>query len=237
MASFPPMKSRRSARPLSFALALSALLHAAVLAYLWKERPAAETVLLSPPLEIEITETVKPAPPVAGDEKPPPAPVPPRRRVVRREVARLEVPGTVDPKPPSLTSDAPLREPEERGAITLVPSPDLPVGPMVYQRDEAPTAQSQAARIAREVAAEHRRERQPPNEYFRELRMARITPEELRRRIDAGAGDLAIIDTRSELDVKQVPYLIPGAIWIDADEVDKRHAELPRDREIVLYCT
>lgn len=72
---------------------------------------------------------------------------------------------------------------------------------------------------------------------FRELRMARITPEELRRRIDAGAGDLAIIDTRSELDVKQVPYLIPGAIWIDADEVDKRHAELPRDREIVLYCT
>ena len=37
--------------------------------------------------------------------------------------------------------------------------------------------------------------------------------------------------------MKRVPYLIPGAIWIDADEVDKRHAELPRDREIVLYCT
>jgi membrane protein DedA with SNARE-associated domain len=72
---------------------------------------------------------------------------------------------------------------------------------------------------------------------FRDLRMARITPDELRRRIDAGDGGLAIIDTRSALDVKRVPFLIPGAIRIDADEVDQRHAELLRDREIVLYCT
>lgn len=72
---------------------------------------------------------------------------------------------------------------------------------------------------------------------FRELRMARITPEELRRRLDAGDGDLVVIDTRSMLDVQRVPYVIPGAIRIDADEVDRRHAEMPRDREIVLYCT
>jgi rhodanese-related sulfurtransferase len=39
------------------------------------------------------------------------------------------------------------------------------------------------------------------------------------------------------LDVQRVPYVIPGAIRIDADEVDRRHAEMPRDREIVLYCT
>jgi hypothetical protein len=72
---------------------------------------------------------------------------------------------------------------------------------------------------------------------FRDLRMARITPDELGRRIAAGDGGLAIIDTRSALDVKRVPFLIPGAIRIDADEVQRRHAELPRDREIVLYCT
>lgn len=72
---------------------------------------------------------------------------------------------------------------------------------------------------------------------FRELRMARITPDELRRRIEAGDGGLAIIDTRSALDVRTVPFLIPGAIRIDADEVERRHAELPKDREIVLYCT
>jgi membrane protein DedA with SNARE-associated domain len=72
---------------------------------------------------------------------------------------------------------------------------------------------------------------------FRDLRMARITPDELRRRLDAGAGGLVIIDTRSALDVRRVPYVIPGAIRIDADDIDRRHAELPRDRDIVLYCT
>jgi membrane protein DedA with SNARE-associated domain len=72
---------------------------------------------------------------------------------------------------------------------------------------------------------------------FRDLRMARITPDELRRRIEAGDGGLAIIDTRSALDVRTVPFLIPGAIRIDADEVERRHAELPKDREVVLYCT
>jgi membrane protein DedA with SNARE-associated domain len=72
---------------------------------------------------------------------------------------------------------------------------------------------------------------------FRELRMARITPDELKRRIELGDDSLAIIDTRSALDVKSVPYLIRGAIRIDADQVEQRRAELPRDREIVLYCT
>jgi len=86
-----------------------------------------------------------------------------------------------------------------------------------------------AAYIAYKYAARRR--------IFRELRMARITPEELKRRIELGDGSLAIIDTRSALDVKSVPYVIPGAIRIDADEVERRRAELPRDREIVLYCT
>jgi hypothetical protein len=34
-----------------------------------------------------------------------------------------------------------------------------------------------------------------------------------------------------------VPYMVRGALWIEADEVERRRAELPRDREIVLYCT
>jgi membrane protein DedA with SNARE-associated domain len=45
---------------------------------------------------------------------------------------------------------------------------------------------------------------------FRKLRMERITPEELRRRLDAGDGDLVVIDTRSMLDVQRVPYVIPA---------------------------
>jgi len=73
--------------------------------------------------------------------------------------------------------------------------------------------------------------------FLRSLRIARITPDELKRRLDAGDGDVAVIDTRSALDVAAEPYAIPGAIWIDAEEIDHRHHELPRNRELVLYCT
>jgi len=72
---------------------------------------------------------------------------------------------------------------------------------------------------------------------LRSLRIARITPDELKRRLDAGDADLVVIDTRSALDVTAQPYAIRGAIWIAAEEIDRRHAEVPRDREIVLYCT
>jgi len=72
---------------------------------------------------------------------------------------------------------------------------------------------------------------------LRSLRIARITPEELRRRLETGDQPLAIIDTRSVLDVNAAPYAIPGALWITAEEIDRRHAEVPRDREIVLYCS
>jgi membrane protein DedA with SNARE-associated domain len=73
--------------------------------------------------------------------------------------------------------------------------------------------------------------------FLRSLRIARITPDELKRRLDAADPDLAVIDTRSILDVTAEPYGIPGAIWIAAEEIDRRQAELPRGREIVLYCT
>jgi membrane protein DedA with SNARE-associated domain len=73
--------------------------------------------------------------------------------------------------------------------------------------------------------------------FLRSLRVARITPDELKRRIEAGDTDLVVIDTRSALDVQTAPYAIRGARWIPAEEIDERHLELPRDREIVLYCT
>jgi membrane protein DedA with SNARE-associated domain len=73
--------------------------------------------------------------------------------------------------------------------------------------------------------------------FLRSLRIARITAEELKRRLDSGEDTLAVIDTRSVLDVNAVPYAIPGAIWIAAEEIDRRYGELPRDREIVLYCS
>jgi membrane protein DedA with SNARE-associated domain/rhodanese-related sulfurtransferase len=71
---------------------------------------------------------------------------------------------------------------------------------------------------------------------LRELRMARITAEELHQKQEAGEP-LVILDLRSQLEVDQDPALILGAIHIAIDDVEHRHQEIPRDREIILYCS
>ena len=72
--------------------------------------------------------------------------------------------------------------------------------------------------------------------FLRRLRIARISPEDLKRKLDAGE-DVAILDLRSALDVAATPYAIPGSRWIPAEALDERLAEIPRDRELVLYCS
>jgi membrane protein DedA with SNARE-associated domain len=73
--------------------------------------------------------------------------------------------------------------------------------------------------------------------FLHSLRIARITPEELKRRLDLGDPTLAVVDTRSALAVAAEPYTIPGALWIPAEDIERRRAELPRGRELVLYCS
>lgn len=68
-----------------------------------------------------------------------------------------------------------------------------------------------------------------------ELRQARITPEELRAKMEQGE-DVTVVDLRHVLSVEADPELIPGAKWIDPDSIDDHAAGLPRDREVVLYC-
>ena len=72
--------------------------------------------------------------------------------------------------------------------------------------------------------------------FLRRLRIARITPEDLGRMLDAGE-DVAIIDLRTALDVAAVPFAIPGSRWIPAEQLDEHLAEIPRDRDLVLYCS
>ena len=71
--------------------------------------------------------------------------------------------------------------------------------------------------------------------FLRALRMARISPEALKRRLDAGE-DVTIIDLRTPLDVAATPYAIPGSRWLAADAIDAVEAETLRARELVLYC-
>ena len=71
---------------------------------------------------------------------------------------------------------------------------------------------------------------------LRELRMARITAAELRRRQDAGE-EVVIIDLRPSAELELDPSLIPGAIHLAMEEVEHRHQEIPRDREVIVYCS
>jgi membrane protein DedA with SNARE-associated domain/rhodanese-related sulfurtransferase len=70
---------------------------------------------------------------------------------------------------------------------------------------------------------------------LRELRTARITVEELRKKLDAGENPV-ILDLRSKAEFDQNPALIEGAIHLAVDEIQVRSREFPRDREIVVYC-
>jgi membrane protein DedA with SNARE-associated domain/rhodanese-related sulfurtransferase len=70
--------------------------------------------------------------------------------------------------------------------------------------------------------------------FYRVLRLARIGVEELRRLIDSGHPP-AIVDVRTTRSF--AAQHIPGALRMTLKEVDCELAALPRDGEIVLYCT
>ena len=73
--------------------------------------------------------------------------------------------------------------------------------------------------------------------FMHELAMSRITPEELRRRIDSGEPP-AILDLRHSVDIEEHGgAMIPGAIRFPPELLEYRHQEAPRDRDIVLYCS
>jgi membrane protein DedA with SNARE-associated domain len=72
--------------------------------------------------------------------------------------------------------------------------------------------------------------------FLRELRIARITAEELKQKLDAGE-DVVIVDLRHSVDFEADPHTIPGAFRMDAKELEEKDDPLPRDREVILYCT
>jgi membrane protein DedA with SNARE-associated domain/rhodanese-related sulfurtransferase len=71
--------------------------------------------------------------------------------------------------------------------------------------------------------------------FLRKLKIARITPEELKEKIDAGE-DILVVDLRHALDFEANPETIPGALHIDAADLEEAYEVIPRDREIVLFC-
>jgi membrane protein DedA with SNARE-associated domain len=71
--------------------------------------------------------------------------------------------------------------------------------------------------------------------FLRQLQFARITPEELKRKLDAGE-EIMILDVRHPLQFKAEPQTIPGAIYLPLEQLSQDSWSFPSDREVVLYC-
>jgi membrane protein DedA with SNARE-associated domain len=73
--------------------------------------------------------------------------------------------------------------------------------------------------------------------FLRALRIARISPQVLRSRLDAG-DDITIVDLRTRLEVEATPFAIPASRWVPIEDIDAGdHREFLRSRELVLYCS
>jgi len=72
--------------------------------------------------------------------------------------------------------------------------------------------------------------------FLRSLRVARITPDELKRLLDAGEQPV-IVDLRHSMDFEAAPEMIPGAVHLASEDLEQADDAIPRDRDIILYCT
>jgi membrane protein DedA with SNARE-associated domain len=73
-------------------------------------------------------------------------------------------------------------------------------------------------------------------QFLNELYKSRISPEEVRHLLDS-AAPVVVLDLRHPLDSVSDPRTLPGAIRVLPEEVTSRAATLPKDEEIILYCT
>jgi rhodanese-related sulfurtransferase len=71
---------------------------------------------------------------------------------------------------------------------------------------------------------------------IRELRCRRLTPDALRLRLECGEP-VRILDLRTEIAYEVTRQTLPGAIRLDPEELEARHKDIPRDCDVVLYCT
>lgn len=73
-------------------------------------------------------------------------------------------------------------------------------------------------------------------EHKTEGEVPRITVDELKEKLAKNAP-VFVIDSRSQSSYDGSEMKIKGAVRIPADEIEARLKEIPRDREIVVYCT
>ena len=72
--------------------------------------------------------------------------------------------------------------------------------------------------------------------FIRSLRIARISPDELMKKIKDGES-LVIVDLRNKFEFEASPEKLPGALRLLPEQLEERAGEIPRDRDVILYCT
>ena len=70
----------------------------------------------------------------------------------------------------------------------------------------------------------------------RQLEGHSISAEELHSSISSGSKVL-VFDVRQPLDILAYPELIPGAQRVPPEEVLQKPSIIPRDQDVVVYCT
>ncbi len=72
--------------------------------------------------------------------------------------------------------------------------------------------------------------------FLRSLRMRRLTPADVYQRIQSG-DDFHIMDLRHGYDFDALPHLLPGALRVPMESIDRHNRRIPKDSDIVLYCS
>jgi membrane protein DedA with SNARE-associated domain/rhodanese-related sulfurtransferase len=72
--------------------------------------------------------------------------------------------------------------------------------------------------------------------FLKQVKTARLEPEELKEMLDSGQK-VFIVDLRHPLDYLPDPRVLPGALRVSPEDLMRRSAEIPRDQDVVLYCT
>jgi membrane protein DedA with SNARE-associated domain/rhodanese-related sulfurtransferase len=77
--------------------------------------------------------------------------------------------------------------------------------------------------------------------FLTRVRELRLEPDELKAMLDEAAENEAaqpyIVDLRHPLDYLPDPRVLPGAVRIGPTELAQHADRIPRDRDIILYCT
>ena len=72
--------------------------------------------------------------------------------------------------------------------------------------------------------------------YYGKLRAARVEPHQVHEMLTQGR-ELVIVDLRSCSAIRRDPQKLPGALLIPPEDFEQHWERIPRDREVILYCT